>query len=76
MSSKLFDLSRTTGLVTASARGLGNALANAFARLDEVGISVDILVNNAGIQLRKSILDLQRSGSFHNARPSHYEKAA
>jgi NAD(P)-dependent dehydrogenase (short-subunit alcohol dehydrogenase family) len=95
MSSKLFDLSGRTGLVTGSARGLGNVLAaglaeagativlngrntvhlssataalrqkghtvhetpfdvtdekavqNAFARLDEAGISVDILVNNA-----------------------------
>jgi NAD(P)-dependent dehydrogenase (short-subunit alcohol dehydrogenase family) len=34
---------------------------NAFARLDEGGITVDILVNNAGIQLRKPILDLQRA---------------
>jgi gluconate 5-dehydrogenase len=105
----LIDLSGRTGLVTGSARGLGNALAeglaeagativlnglntarlssaaaalrqkgytvhgapfdvtdeeavqNAFARLDELGISVDILVNNAGIQLRKAILDLQRA---------------
>jgi gluconate 5-dehydrogenase len=108
MSSKLFDLTGRTGLVTGSTRGLGNALAeglaeagaaivlngldaarlssaaatlrhkgytvheasfdvtdeqavqNAFARLDQLGVSVDILVNNAGIQLRKTILDLQR----------------
>ncbi len=109
MSSKLFDLTGRTALVTGSARGLGNALAeglaeagaavvlnglhaarvssaaaamlqkgysvheapfdvsdeeavqNAFARFDESGLSVDILVNNAGIQLRKPILELQRS---------------
>ena len=36
------------------------AVQNAFARLDQLGVSVDILVNKAGIQLRKTILDLQR----------------
>ena len=109
MSSRLFDLSGRTGLITGSARGLGNALAKglaeagaalvlngrdavqlsaaatalrekghtvheapfdvtdeeavekAFAQLDDAGIVVDILVNNAGIQLRKPILDLQRT---------------
>jgi gluconate 5-dehydrogenase len=35
------------------------AVQNAFARLDQAGISVDILVNNAGVQLRKPILDLR-----------------
>jgi gluconate 5-dehydrogenase len=65
MSSKLFDLSGRTGLVTGSARGLGNALAEGLA---EAGGTIVLI---SSLHTRNALISLIPTSLGKWSRPDH-----